>query len=483
MFEQEPADQPNHATNDPGEETAPASSEFADAMRERPTILPIPDVGQRLHATIQSIGEETTFLDYGGRSEATMETRHLRSPDGEILASPGERIEAYVVANEEAVVLAPAMEVPAAESLSVLREAHANGLPVAGKVTAMNAGGLEVNLAGNRAFCPVSQVDIGYCPDASVFVGKTLDFKLLEFGEMGRRIVVSRRALLLQEREAAAARVRDGLKVGEERDGTVARMESFGAFIDLGGIDGLVHVSEISHERINQPSEALKIGDKVRVRILEIGKDAKGRDRISLSIKAALEDPWIRAAEEIHEGQTFTGRVMRKTEFGLFIRLMPGVEGLLHISEIGPRRDEGIKEGQEIEVRVQKIEMRRKRISLALRDQVAVSGPRVGERCEGVIRAHKPYGVFIDLPSFGPRASGLLPLEETGVPRGGDLSRQYPAGGTVEVLVQQIDEKGRIRLAIPTAATGPTQQSASRGTSGAMADALRRALESREKTE
>jgi small subunit ribosomal protein S1 len=483
MFEQEPEPQSNQTTNEPGEETAPASSEFADAMRERPAILPIPDVGQRVHATIQSIGEETTFLDYGGRGEATMETRHLRAPDGAILAQAGERIEAYVVANEEAVVLAPAMEVPAAESLSVLREAHANGLPVAGKVTGMNAGGLEVNLAGNRAFCPVSQVDIGYCPDASVFVGKTLDFKLLEFGEMGRRIVVSRRALLMQEREAVAARLRDELKAGEERDGTVARMESFGAFIDLGGIDGLVHVSEISHERLNQPSEALKVGDKVRVRILEIGKDAKGRDRISLSIKAALEDPWIRAAEEIHEGQTFTGRVMRKTEFGLFIRLMPGVEGLLHVSEVGTRGDDSLNVGQEIEVRVQKIEMRRKRISLALRDQRPATGPRIGESCEGVIRAHKPYGVFIDLPSFGPRVSGLLPLEETGISRGGDLTRQYPAGGKVEVVVQQIDEKGRIRLAIPTGASGSTQQGAARGTSSAMADALRRAMESQQKPE
>lgn len=480
MFEQEPVSPQNEMNNEPGDETAAASSEFADAMRDRPAILPIPDVGQRLHATIRSIGDETVFLDYGGRSEATMETRHLRAPDGSIVAKDGDRIEAYVISNEEAVVLAPAMEVPAAESLSTLREAHANGVPVAGKVTGVNAGGLEVNLAGNRAFCPASQIDAGYCPDPSVFVGKTLDFKLLEFGEMGRRIVVSRRALLMQEREAAAARVRESLKVGEERDGTVARLETFGAFIDLGGIDGLVHVSEISHERIQQPSEALKTGDRVRVRILEIGKDPKGRDRISLSIKAALEDPWVRAAEEIQEGQTFTGRVMRKTDFGLFIRLLPGVEGLLHISEVGNRNDDALKEGQEIEVRVQKIEMRRKRISLALRNPIAAVGPRVGEACEGVIRAHKPYGIFVDLPAFGPRASGLLPLEETGISRGGDLTHQYPAGGKLEVVVQQIDDKGRIRLSIPTGTSGSMQQTAARGTSSAMADALKRALESQQ---
>jgi small subunit ribosomal protein S1 len=412
--------------------------------------------------------------------EATMETRHLRAPDGSILAKDGERIEAYVVANEEAVVLAPAMEIPAVESLNALREAHTNGIPVAGKVSGVNAGGLEIQLAGNRAFCPASQVDLVYCPDPSVFVGKTLDFKILEFGEMGRRIVVSRRALLMAVREAAAAKVRESLKAGEERDGTVARLESFGAFIDLGGIDGLVHVSEISHERIQQPSEALKTGDRVRVRILDVGKDAKGRDRISLSIKAALEDPWIRAAEEIQEGQVFTGRVMRKTEFGLFIRLLPGVEGLLHISEVGGLGSEQPKEGDDIEVRVQKVEMRRKRISLALRQQRVAAGPRVGESCEGIIRAHKPYGIFIDLPSFGPRASGLLPLEETGVSRGGDLTRQFPAGGKLEVVILQIDEKGRIRLGIPTGTSGSVQSNASRGASSAMADALRRALDSQQ---
>jgi small subunit ribosomal protein S1 len=487
-----------------------ATEEQAAAMREARMVLPIPDVGQRLHAVITQIGEETTFVDYGGRSEALIETRHLRGPDGAVLAQPGEKIEAYVIANEEGVVLAPAMTLPPNESLPVLREAHLSAVPVTGKVTGVNAGGLEVDLSGNRAFCPASQIDVAHTADPSGFVGQTLDFRILEFGDMGRRIVVSRRALLIQRRDEQAARLKETLHEGDEVDGTVVRMEAFGAFVDLGGIDGMVHVSEIGHDRVNHPSEAVKIGEKVRVRIIEIGKDSKGRDRISLSIKAALQDPWADIPEEVSEGKRITGRVVRMADFGAFVRLAPGLEGLLHTTEIRneptshPR--EVLKEGEEVEVRILKIDPSRRRLSLSMRDPDLAGGggsrrgtPIVGETYDGVVRAHKPYGIFIDLPVLGERMSGLLPLEETGAPRGSDLSKRFPAGVKIDVTIRQIDEKGRIRLGIPAGV--PQRQPQARGTqpphghgggpgapqgqpapapratTGAMADALRRALE------
>jgi small subunit ribosomal protein S1 len=484
----------------------PEENEQAAAMRDAGMILPIPDLGQRLHATVRVIGEETTFLDYGGRSEATIETRHLRGPDGKILAEIGERIEAYVIANEEGVVLAPAMAPPPNESLAVLREAHLSAIPVMGKVVTVNAGGLEIDLSKNRAFCPASQIETGHCADPSTYVGQTLEFRILEFGDMGRRIVVSRRALLLQKRDEQAARLRETLKEGDECDGTVVRMEAFGAFVDLGGVDGMVHVSEVSHDRVNHPQEAIKIGDKVRVRILQIGKDAKGRDRISLSVKAAMDDPWSNLPAEVSEGAPFTGKVVRLADFGAFVRLIPGVEGLLHTSEIRneptahPR--EVLKEGEEITGRILKIDLPRKRISLSTRDADAgvpagrPAGPVVGETYEGVIRAHKPYGVFIDIPSLGDRVSGLLPLEEAGGGRGAELNRRYPAGDKVDVIIRLIDEKGRIRLGIPTGIPAASQQgrggggfggqsqqaqaAAPRATAGAMADAFRKAIEGRQ---
>jgi len=531
MSDVEPAKRPqDHPDEADDAEVAPASdaaNEQAAAMRESGTILPIPDVGQRLHATIRQIGEETTFVDYGGRSEASIETRFLKGPDGKVLAEVGEKIEAYVISNEEGVVLAPALTPRPNESLPLLREAHLSAIPVTGKVVAMNAGGLEVDLSGNRAFCPVSQVDTAHCADPSVFVGQTLEFRILEFGDMGRRIVVSRRALLLQRRDAKAASLRESLHEGDEVDGTVVRMEAFGAFVDLGGVDGMVHVSEVGHDRVNHPGEALKIGDPVRVKILQIGKDSKGRDRISLSIKAAMQDPWIHLPAEIAEGGTFKGTVVRMADFGAFVRLAAGVEGLLHTSEIRnqptahPR--EALKEGQEIEGRILKIDSARRRISLSTRDgDAGGSGrrptPVVGETYEGVVRTHKPYGVFIDIPSLGDRMSGLLPFEETGAGRGADLSKRMPAGEKIEVVIRQIDEKGRIRLGMPSMmpadqgrgpqrpqggrrqggggrggehgsgrgpgpsqwpqqGSDPSQAAAPRATASAIADAFRRALE------
>ncbi len=469
---------------------AKSHADFIEALRIREEVLPVPDVGQRLHAKLVSIGEETAFLDYGGRSEAIMESRHLRNEQGEPLSKAGDTVEAYVIANEEGVVLAPAFTPGPDEGLQALREAQRSGVPVTGKVKGVNAGGLDIELAGRRAFCPASQIELGYCPDASVFVGKNLDFKVIEFAEMGRRIVVSRRVLLQQQKEENAARLRESLAPGAEREGTVARLENFGAFVDLGGLDGMVHVSEISHDRVNDPAEALKVGDKVRVRILEIGKDAKGRDRISLSIKAAQQDPWTRIPDEIVPNATLTGRIVRLADFGAFVRLAAGIEGLVHVSEMGngqarhPR--EFAREAQEVQVRVLAVDHEKRRISLSMRDSVEESGqtPRVGMTVEGLIRAHKPYGVFIDLPSFGNRVSGLLPLEETGVRKGGDLTKRYPAGERIEVMLQQIDEKGRIRLAIPGAIHAPAAKTAvqgpGRGAGSAMADALRRAMETQQ---
>jgi small subunit ribosomal protein S1 len=203
-----------------------------------------------------------------------------------------------------------------------------------------------------------------------------------------------------------------------------------------------------------------------------------------LSIKAAQQDPWVTVGEEIQEGQLLTGNVVRILDFGAFVRLLPGIDGLVHVSEIQDERiahpRDVLKEGDEVKVRVVGIDPRRRRISLTMRIETGTDskGPRVGETVEGIPRAHKPYGVFIDLPSFGPRTSGLLPLEEAGVAKPSELAERFPAGDKVKVLVQQIDERGRIRLAIPSSASGKAAANlGSRGVSKAMADALRKAME------
>ncbi|MBD3161920.1 MAG: S1 RNA-binding domain-containing protein [Candidatus Eisenbacteria bacterium] len=481
MFETDPGNNQEPTPQPAGSPPSQDEETFRNAMSRGDTVTPTPEVGEKVRGKILSIGDEDCFVDFGGRSEATIAIAALRNSDGEMTASVGDEIEAYVVSNDDGVVLDTSFTAPPSEALEKLREAHTAELPVTGKVTGVNPGGIEVDLSGVRAFCPISQIDIGFTPDPSSYVGKSVDFRILEFGEGGRRIVVSRKMLLQKKKEEEAARIRESLHVGEVRDGTVVRMESFGAFVDLGGIDGMVHVSEISHDRVRQPSDVLKVGQTVRVQVLEIGKDAKGRDRISLSIKATRQDPWIDVAHQLEVGSVVTGTVVRLTDFGAFVRLLPGVEGLLHVSEIRDERvdhpRDALKEDETVEVRVLGIDTRRRRISLSMRTPGATGGKaKVGAKTEGEIRAHKPYGIFIDLPAFGPRVSGLLPLEETGLPRGADLSEKYPSGQKMEVMIQQIDEKGRIRLAMPTA-QGSGLNLGNRGATSAMADALRRAME------
>ena len=486
MFETDPRNNQGPAPEPAGPSRSEDEEMFREAMGRKEQVVPTPEVGEKVRGKILSIGEEDCFVDFGGRSEATIATSQLRDPEGGITVAAGEEIEAYVVSNDDGVVLALSFTAPPEKALQALREAHAAELPVTGTVSAINPGGAEVDLSGVRAFCPVSQLDLGFTPDPSAFVGKSLEFRILEFGEGGRRIVVSRKTLLLRKKDEQAARIRESLHVGEVREGTVVRLEPFGAFVDLGGIDGMVHVSEISHDRVRQPSDVLSVGQPVRVQVLEIGKDAKGRDRISLSIKATRQDPWIDAADQLQVGSTVTGTVVRLAEFGAFVRLLPGLEGLLHVSEIRDDRvahpRDALQEGQTVDVRILGIDLHKRRISLSMRQPGAKGAKgakaRVGERAEGQIRAHKPYGIFIDLPAFGPRVSGLLPLEETGLPRGGDIEKKYPAGQAIEVVIQQIDEKGRIRLAIPSSTSGAGGANlGNRGVTSAMADALRRAME------
>jgi len=482
MFETESTEPQQAPSPNPETQTEEERQQLREAIEKSTDLLPIPQLGEKLHATLTVIGEEHCFVDYGGRSEASIETKHLKGADGELTAAVGEKIEAYVISNEDGVVLAPTFTPSADEGLQALRDAHKASLPVSGKITGVNPGGVDVEIAGKRTFCPVSQMDVVHVPDPSAFIGQTHDFLITEFGEGGRRIVVSRRVLLKQKQEEAAARVRESLRVGEVRDGKVVRIESYGAFVDLGGLDGMVHVSEVSHDRVPHPSSVLKIGDAVRVQVLEVGKDPKGRNRISLSIKGAQQDPWLDVAHLLPEGQTVEGKIMRVTEFGAFVRLLPGVEGLVHVSEISdepvsdPRRV--LKESDEAKVRILGVDTQRRRISLTMRLDAPTSGkPRVGETVSGVVRTHKPYGIFIDLPSYGSRTSGLLPIEETGESKGSNLSKKFPSGEKIKVMIQQIDERGRIRLAIPGSEAAQVRENlGSRGVPSAMADALRRAL-------
>jgi small subunit ribosomal protein S1 len=484
------------------------SAEFArileqfESSREAET----PPVGHQVHGRIVQIGEETSFVDFGGRSEGALATLFLRDEEGNLTAQVGDMIDLYVVDNKDQVVLAPSVRAEPTAALSQVLDARRTGMPVTGRVTGMNAGGLEVDVAGLRGFCPVSQVDAGYCPDPSVYLGRTLQFLVSEVGEGGRKLVLSRKALLRREEEEAARRLLASLQPGTEIDGTVSRLESFGAFVDLGGVDGLVHVSEIRYERTEHPSEVLSVGQKVRVKVLDV-KDAQGgRPRISLSIRAAAPDPWDEAEERYWPGRRVQGIVVRLTDFGAFVNLSPGIDGLVHVSEVDlkPVRHarDVLKAGQPVDVVVLSIDREKRRISLSIKDALAADqaspegtaagastaepkSPAAGDLAEGWVAGIKPYGLFVDLPAYGHRARGLVPFEETGEKPGTDLARRFHVGDALRVEITDVDAEGKIRLSMVRAKQRAEQaefehyrkaaQAPKANT--AMADALRRAIE------
>jgi small subunit ribosomal protein S1 len=328
-------------------------------------------VGDRVRGRVVSIGSEHALVDFGGRSEAAVETRHFREPDGTLRLTVGDALELFVIEAGEQVVLAPSLRADPHGALRQVREARAAGVPVSGRVTGLNAGGLDVDLGGVRGFCPISQVELHYCEDASAYVGRTLEFLVTSVGEGRAGAVLSRRKLLERAAAERAQELLASLTPGAELDGTVARIEPFGAFVDLGGIDGLVHVSEIRYERIGDPRDALRVGERVRVRVLRVETGKEGRPRIGLSIKAAAPDPWTGIEQRFVAGARARGVVARLTDFGAFVTLAPGIDGLVHISEVAERRlthvRDALQVGQEVEALILAVEPARRRIALSIR--------------------------------------------------------------------------------------------------------------------
>lgn len=475
-----------------------------------------PEVGKKVRGKIAQIGPETSFVDFGGRSEGAIETLHLRDAEGNLKFAVGDPIELFVIENKDQVILAPSVRAEPAVALSQVQEARRAGMPISGQVVGINAGGLEVDLAGLRAFCPVSQIDLGFCPDPSVYLSHSLEFLITEVAEGGKRVVLSRKALLRRQEEERARELIASLKEGAEVEGAVARLERFGAFVDLGGVDGLVHVSEIRYERVENPADVLSVGQKVRVKILSVSEKEGGRPKISLSIKAAEPDPWLEAQEMYWPGRRVRGTVVRLAEFGAFVNLSPGIDGLVHISEIDlkpvTRVRDAVQVGEVVEAIVLAVDPEQRRISLSIRDARAAGGagppaaegdpaapsaaaaalraPAVGDLAEGWVAGIQPYGLFVDLPAYGHRARGLVPFEETGEKPGTELGRRFRVGDQVRVEIVDVNEEGKIRLSMVRAQQRAETETfkqfqatlgGGKGPGTAMAEALRRAMEERGK--
>jgi small subunit ribosomal protein S1 len=371
-------------------------------------------VGDRVRGKVVSVGQEVTVLELGDGGEGTLETLELRDESGQLTVAAGDTLEARVIAlgDRPGFVFLRRGAGRGADGRADLATAVQTGLPVEGLVTGVNKGGLEVDLRGVRAFCPVSQLELRPVADPSVYVGRRLEFRVTRYEDdrRGPNVVLSRRALLEEEMQARAADTRGKLTVGAVMSGVVVALKDFGAFVDVGGIEGLLPASEIGFQRGTRPSDVLTVGQPVTVQVLKIEKrdDPKRPEQVSFSLKALERDPWMDAADRLRAGTVVRGRIARTEPFGAFVELAPGVEGLLHVSELGGERHlrharDAVKVGDALEVTVLAIDLDKRRISLGL------SKPEESVDVEGRDAASRASGSGQGLGTLGDLLKGKLP--------------------------------------------------------------------------
>jgi small subunit ribosomal protein S1 len=323
--------------------------------------------GQIIEGMVVAIGAEAALVDVGGKSEATIDIDELKDADGNIEVKVGDRLQAMVVSTAGELKLTRRLALGAATARQ-LEDAYHSGLPVEGRVERAVKGGYEVRIARQRAFCPISQIDTSRHTDPAQHEGQVYKFRITEYKEGGRNIVVSRRVLLEEEQQANAAEVRQSIVEGAVLKGRVVSVREFGAFVDLGGgVQGLVHISEMAWERVADPSQIVKPGEEIAVKVLRVDSD---KQKISLGLKQLAADPWTKAGQTYQAGQVRTGRITRVAEFGPFVELEPGIEGLVPASESGVARDVDMKKafrvGDVLQVVVLDVDATARRIRLSV---------------------------------------------------------------------------------------------------------------------
>ena len=338
--------------------------------------------GQAVEGTIVQIGAEVALVDIGGKSEAVIEVAELKDDHGALEAAVGDRIQATVVSTSGGVTLSRKLARKAATDRQIA-DAFQAGLPVEGTVQGVNKGGYEIRIGHSRAFCPLSQIDRVRTEDPETHVGRVYTFRIVEYAEGGRNIVVSRRAILEEEQQARAEEVRQTIVPGAVVPGRVVSVRDFGAFVDLGGgLQGLLHVSEMGWSRTTA-AEVVTAGDEITVKVLRVDEST---GKIALGLKQLTEDPWLAVAGRFEVGQVYPGRVTRVAQFGAFVELATGVEALAHVSTFQPGTavPKSVAAGTTAAFEILSIDTEQKRIGVAL---VPEGSPRAADIAEYIERS------------------------------------------------------------------------------------------------
>lgn len=358
---------------------------FADLFQESSKSLRRLEPGQKITATIVGLGGNSIFLDVGGKNEGILDSSELMNKEGELSAAVGDKVDVYFLRSAGGEQLFT-IKLGGGKNTTHLEEAWRNMIPVEGLVKEEIKGGFDITLGGSvRAFCPYSQMGLHRVDDAGAeYTGRHMTFLITRFEENGRNIVVSARALLEQERERQKETLQASLQEGATVQGTITSIRDFGAFVDIGGVDGMIPISEIGWSRVEDIKEHLTLGQEVTAVIKRLDWKA---GKITLSLKEALPNPWDAVRDRFTEGSIHTGTVARLTTFGAFVTLAPGIDGLIHISRLGGGRRihhprEALEEGQTIEVKVEGIDNETRKISLAPTDYVSSESQEMEEKDE-----------------------------------------------------------------------------------------------------
>ena len=413
--------------------------------------------GQILTGIVVDINADVVIVSVGLKSEAVIPAEQFRNESGEMEVVVGQEVEVALDAVEDGSgeTRLSREKAKRARTWTRLEEAFTKGEIVTGIINGRVKGGFTVELDNVRAFLPGSLVDVRPVRDPSYLEGKELEFKVIKLDQRRNNVVVSRRAVVEQEYSAERSQLLDNLKEGDVVKGAVKNLTDYGAFVDLGGIDGLLHITDMAWKRVKHPSEVVKVGDEIDVRILKFDRE---RQRVSLGIKQLGADPWQNIARRYPPNTRLFGKVTNIADYGCFVEIEEGVEGLVHVSEmdwtnknVAPSKV--VQVGDEVEVMVLDIDEERRRISLGIKqckpnpwDEFAANHNK-GDRIAGKIKSITDFGIFVGLDGG---IDGLVHLSDLSWDvQGEEAVRNYKKGDEVEAVVLAVDpERERISLGI-----------------------------------
>jgi len=450
-------------------------------------------VGDKINGKIIAMDATNVFVDTGSKIDGVAQKEELADDDGEFPYTVGDELELYVVAVDESEIRL-SRAISGIGGLNMLRDAFRQKIPVEGKVKAVNKGGFQVEVLQRNAFCPISQMDVKYVDTPEEYVGDTHQFMIKRFEENGRNIVLSRRDILEKERKAAHEAFLSELVADTVVEGKVTRLMPYGAFVELTpGLEGMVHISELSWSRLQTPNEAVEVGDTLRVKVLSIEPGRKeGEKKIALSVKQTSDDPWNAVSDTVHADDRLEGKVIRCAGFGAFVEILPGIEGLVHISEMSYVKrilnpEEVVSPGDTVWVMVKDVDAAKRRISLSIRDAEGDPWADIGEKytigqlVDGTFEKKEKFGYFVSLE---PGITGLLPISKARQSEGASSLDKLKPGDAIKVIVDQIQpDTRRISLGVTDARIEEDWKSFtgdSANTMGSLGEQLKRALEDKD---